>query len=189
VGISGASGVIYGIRLLEVLRSYPDVETHLVMTETARRIVTLETQWLPEQVEALATRVYPPADLCAPIASGSFPTDGMVVAPCSVKSMSGIASSFAENILIRAADVTLKERRTLVLLFRETPLHAGHLRSLTRLAEIGAVIMPPVPAFYHRPETIEDIVMQTIARVLDQFRIPHDLSPRWRGDGSAGFVT
>lgn len=189
MGISGASGVIYGIRLLEVLRSYPDVETHLVMTETARTIVTLETQWLPEQVEALATRVHPPADLCAPIASGSFLTDGMVVAPCSVKSMSGIASSFAENLLIRAADVTLKERRPLVLLFRETPLHAGHLRSLTHLAEIGAVILPPVPSFYHRPETIEDILMHTIGRILDQFKIPHKLSTRWRGDGSDGFVT
>ncbi len=188
VGISGASGVIYGIRLLEVLSTYRDIETHLVMTQTARHIIHLETSWLPQQVERLASRVYQPDDLCAPISSGSFVTDGMVVAPCSVKSMSGIACAFAENLLIRAAEVSLKERRRLVLLVRETPLHLGHLRSLMHLAQIGAVIMPPVPAFYHRPRTIEDILNFTIGKILDQFDIPHELFPRWQGSGSDGFL-
>lgn len=183
VGVSGASGVIYGIRLLEVLRGVDGVETHLVLSPAARRTVALETDFSVEQVEGLADRVYRPGDLAAAISSGSCRSAGMIVAPCSIKTASGIAYSYSDNLLLRAADVTLKERRRLVLLVRETPLHLGHLRILMQLTEMGAIVMPPVPAFYHRPQTLEAVIDQTVNRVLDLFDIELDcdLFARWMG--------
>lgn len=182
VGISGASGVIYGIRLLEVLRGVAGVETHLVLTPAARRTLALETDFTGDQVEALADRTYRPGDIAAAISSGSFRAGAMVVAPCSMKTVSGIATSYSDNLLLRAADVTLKDRRRLVLLVRETPLHLGHLRLLVQVAEMGAVVMPPVPAFYHRPETLAAVIDQTVNRILDLLDIglERDLFPRWR---------
>ena len=183
VGISGASGVIYGIRLLEVLREVPAVETHLVMSSAAKRTIPLETDRSSADVEALADEVYRHNDIAAAISSGSFKTYGMVVAPCSMKTASGIATSYSDNLLLRAADVVLKDRRRLVLVVRETPLHLGHLRLMVQATEMGAIVMPPVPAFYHRPDTIADLVNQTVNRVLDQFDIElsADLFERWRG--------
>lgn len=183
VGISGASGVIYGIRLLEVLRNVTDVATDLVITNAAKRTIPLETDYSVNSVEALADELYQPGDVAAAISSGSHQTVGMVVAPCSMKTVSGIANSYADNLLLRAADVTLKDRRRLVLVVRETPLHVGHLRLLTQAAEIGAVIMPPLPAFYHRPQTLQDVIDQTINRVLDNvgIELEHDLFRRWQG--------
>jgi 4-hydroxy-3-polyprenylbenzoate decarboxylase len=180
VGISGASGTVYGVRLLEALRDTP-VETHLVMTESTRRVVELETGFSIVEIEALADQVHDNRDIGAPIASGSFKTLGMVVAPCSMKSLSAIAHSYNENLLVRAADVVLKEYRKLVLVTRETPLHLGHLRLMQQVVECGGVVLPPMPSFYHRPETIADIVDQTVGKVLDQFDIPHDLFRRWEG--------
>jgi len=182
VGISGASGVIYGIRLLQALRE-TEVESHLIVTEAAEQVIRLETPFTVEQVEALADYVYAIDALGAPISSGSFPTLGMVVIPCSIKSLSAIAHSYSVNLLVRAADVTLKERRRLVVVVRETPLHRGHLESMLRLTDMGAVILPPVPAFYHSPQTIEDLVDHTVGKVLDLFGIEHDLFARWRGAG------
>lgn len=183
VGISGASGVIHGIRLLEVLQRVEDVETHLVVTNAGKQTIALETDRTVTEVEALADRVYRPADIAATLSSGSFVTAGMVVIPCSIKTLSGIANSYTENLLTRAADVTLKDRRRLILVVRETPLHLGHLRLMERAAEMGAVIMPPMPAFYHRPETIQDVVDQTVGRVLDMLdiRLEGDLFRRWPG--------
>lgn len=183
VGISGASGVIYGIRLLEVLQEVPDVETHLVMSTAAAQTIGLETEYTPAQVEELADTVYRFRDIAAAIASGSFRTAGMVVIPCSMKTLAGIAHSYSDNLLLRAADVVLKDRRRLVIVPRETPLHLGHLRLLTQIAEMNAIVAPPMPAFYHRPETIGEIVDQTVNRILDLFEIelPHDLFQRWRG--------
>jgi 4-hydroxy-3-polyprenylbenzoate decarboxylase len=183
VGITGASGIIYGIRLLEVLRGIADLETHLVLTSAGRRTIPLETDYTIDAVQSLADCVYRPADIAAAISSGSFKTVGMVVAPCSMKTVSGIANSYADNLLLRAADVVLKDRRRLVLVVRETPLHLGHLRLLTQAAEMGAVIFPPVPAFYHRPQAIPDIVDQTINRVLDllDIELANDLFQRWQG--------
>lgn len=181
IGISGATGVIYGIRLLEVLRSVDAIETHLIMTSTAKQTIVYETDYTVEQVSELASHVYKNQDVGAALASGSFRTDGMIIAPCSIKTLSGVAHSYAETLLVRAADVVLKERRRLVLLVRETPLHLGHLRLMTSVAEYGAVVMPPVPAFYTRPQTIDDIVSQTVSRVLDQFDIEADQLSRWKG--------
>jgi 4-hydroxy-3-polyprenylbenzoate decarboxylase len=183
VGISGASGVIYGIRLLEVLRGADEVEVHLVISNAGKRTIVLETDRSVEEVEALADRVYRAADIAAAVASGSFKTSAMVVVPCSMKTLSGIANSYADNLLIRAAEVTLKDRRRLVLVPRETPLHLGHLRLLVRVAEMGAVVMPPAPAFYHRPETVEEIVDQTVNRILDllDIELEDDLFQRWEG--------
>lgn len=183
IGISGATGAIYGIRLLEVLRGVADVETHLVMSPAARRTVLLETDLLVERVESLADQVHKPGDIGASISSGSFRAAGMVIAPCSIKTLSGIATSYSDNLLLRAADVTLKDRRPLVLLVRETPLHLGHLRLLVQVAEMGAIVMPPMPAFYHRPTTLEAIVDQTVNRALDmlQIELHHDLFQRWQG--------
>lgn len=183
VGLSGASGVIYGIRLLEVLRGAPDVETHLVMSHAARQTVLLETDSTVEQVEALATTQYRFNDIAARISSGSFKTAGMVVIPCSMKTLSGIALSFSDNLLLRAADVVLKDRRRLVLVPRETPLHLGHLRLMTQVVEMGAILVPPMPAFYHRPQSLDDIINQTVNRVLDllDVELPHDLFERWSG--------
>lgn len=183
VGISGASGVLYAIRLLEVLRLVPDVETHLVMSTAARQTVVLETDYTVKQVEDLAHVVHRFNDIGASISSGSFRTEGMVVIPCSMKTLSGIAYSAADNLLVRAADVTLKERRKLVICPRETPLHLGHLRLLVQAAEIGAIIFPPMPAFYHRPKNLDDILNQTITRILDMFdiRLEKELFQRWQG--------
>ncbi len=183
VGISGSTGTIYGVRLLEVLRGVPDVRTHLIMTPAAARTLVLETEYTPRDVEALADEVHPYKDMAASISSGSFRTMGMVVIPCSMKTLAGIALSFSENLLLRAADVTLKERRPLILVPRETPLHLGHLRLMVQAAEIGAIIMPPVPAFYHRPRTIDDLINQTVNRVLDLLGIElaADLFARWQG--------
>ena len=184
VGISGASGIIYGIRLLEALRE-SEVETHLVISEAAKKVAELETGYTVAQVEALADAVYKNDEIEAPISSGSFQTLGMVVAPCAVKSLSAIANSYNDTLLARAADVVLKERRKLVLVVRETPLHLGHLRLMAQVTEYGAVILPPVPSFYHRPKTIDDIVAQTVGKILDQFQLEHKLFRRW--DGGPGF--
>ena len=183
VGISGASGAIYGVRLLQILQGVSDVETHLVMTPAARRTLALETDFSLESVEALADRVYRPADIAASISSGSFRATAMVVAPCSMKTVSGIATSYSDNLLLRAADVMLKDRRRLVLLVRETPLHLGHLRLLVQVTEMGAVVMPSTPAFYHRPTSLEAMIDQTVNRVLDmvEVELPEDLFPRWAG--------
>ncbi len=181
VGISGASGVIYGIRLLEALREIDGIETHVVISNGARTTMEYENSIEPESVERLADHLHSPKNLAAPISSGSFRTDGMVVAPCSMKSLSMIAHSIDDNLLVRAADVTLKERRKLVVIPRETPLHLGHLRSMVAVTEMGGVILPPVPSFYHRPKTLDDIINQTVGKVLDQFEIPHRLFARWAG--------
>ncbi|ASG63038.1 TPA: UbiX family flavin prenyltransferase [Kluyvera ascorbata] len=183
IGISGASGAIYGVRMLEVLQSVPDVETHLVMSLAARQTLSLETDLSLREVQALADVVHDARDIAASISSGSFKTAGMAILPCSIKTLSGIVNSYTDGLLTRAADVVLKERRPLVLCVRETPLHLGHLRLMTQAAEIGAVIMPPVPAFYHRPQTLDDVINQTVNRVLDQFDIalPDDLFTRWSG--------
>jgi 4-hydroxy-3-polyprenylbenzoate decarboxylase len=183
VGISGASGTAYGVRLLEVLQGEPDVETHLVMSQSARRTMHYELDMTVGEIEDRADVVHKPSDIGASIASGSFRAHAMVVAPCSMKTAAGIATSYSDNLLLRAADVMLKERRRLVLLVRETPLHLGHLRILTQLAEIGAIIMPAAPAFYQRPETIDDLIDQTVNRVLDlaDVELRRDLFPRWTG--------
>lgn len=183
VGLSGASGAIYGVRLLQVLRSVADVETHLVMSQAARQTLSLETDLSLRDVQALADVVHDARDIAASISSGSFKTTGMVILPCSIKTLSGIVNSYTDTLVTRAADVVLKERRPLVLCVRETPLHLGHLRLMTQAAELGAVIMPPVPAFYHRPQTLDDVINQTVNRVLDQFDInlPDDLFTRWQG--------
>ena len=181
VGITGASGAIYGIRLLEVLSATKNAETHLIVSEPAEAIIKYETGRSIEDVRELASFSYDIGDLGAQISSGSFQTDGMIVAPCTVKTMSAIANSYSENLLIRVGDVTLKERRQLLLLVRETPLHLGHLRNMERLCEMGAIIMPPAPAFYHKPRTVQDIVDHTVGRMLDLFGIEHSLFRRWPG--------
>ena len=187
VGISGASGVIYGIRLLQVLREAPAVETHLVVSAAGAQTIGLETDYDLAQVEALADVNYRFRDIAASLASGSFRTAGMVVIPCSMKTMAGIAYSFSDNLLLRAADVVLKDRRKLVLVPRETPLHLGHLRAMTQVTEMGAIIAPPMPAFYHRPKTLDDVINQTVNRVLDLLDIdlPQDLCQRWSGGQAA----
>ncbi|MEQ4451321.1 UbiX family flavin prenyltransferase [Kosakonia sp. YIM B13605] len=187
VGISGASGAIYGVRLLQVLRDVAEVETHLVMSQAARQTLALETDYSLRDVQSLANVVHDARDIAASISSGSFKTTGMVILPCSIKTLSGIVHSYTDSLLTRAADVVLKERRPLVLCVRETPLHLGHLRLMTQAAELGAVIMPPVPAFYHRPQSLQEVVDQTVNRVLDQFDIelPHDLFTRWQGSDVA----
>ena len=178
VGISGASGVIYGARLLELLRPLP-VETHLVMSRIAEVTLALETDLKPAVVRSRADVVHAIGDLAAPISSGSFKTIGMVVAPCSIRSMAEIATGVTTTLLSRAADVVLKERRRLVLMVRETPLHTGHLRNLTALSEMGAVIAPPVPAFYAKPQTIAEMIDQTLGRVLDLFGLDSGVVKRW----------
>lgn len=187
IGISGASGAIYGVRLLQVLRDVADVETHLVMSPAARQTLALETSFSLRDVQALADVVHDVRDIAASISSGSFKTAGMVILPCSIKTLSGIVHSYTDSLLTRAADVVLKERRALVLCVRETPLHLGHLRLMTQAAELGAVIMPPVPAFYHNPQSLDDVINQTVNRVIDQFDIdlPTDLFTRWQGANGA----
>ena len=183
IGISGATGSIYGVRLLDVLRNTPDVETHLVMTAAAHRTLTLETELTVSDVEAMAHTVHHARDIAAKISSGSFHTAGMIVAPCSIKTLSGIAMCYSDNLLLRAADVMLKDRRPLVLLVRETPLHLGHLELMTKVTQFGAIVMPPVPAFYHKPTTVQEIVDQTVNRTLDLLgvELPVELFPRWAG--------
>jgi 4-hydroxy-3-polyprenylbenzoate decarboxylase len=181
VGISGASGVIYGVRMLEALKDTGAIETHLIITQGARVTLRLESSIDPAQIERLADHTHSPENLAAPLSSGSFRTEGMIIIPCSMKSLSMIAYSLNDNLLIRAADVTLKERRKLVLVPRETPLHLGHLKAMMAVTEMGGVILPPVPSFYHRPGTIEDIIDQTVGKVLDQFNVPHQLFNRWAG--------
>ncbi|MER8162509.1 UbiX family flavin prenyltransferase [Streptomyces sp. NPDC094472] len=178
VGISGASGAMYAVRALELL-SQLGVETHLVLTKAAKATLTQETDLTVADVRARADHLHADHDLGAAISSGSFPMDGMLVAPCSMKTLSGIANSYDDNLLVRAADVTLKERRPLVLLLRETPLHAGHLRLMTQATEAGATIMPPVPAFYTRPTSLDEVVTQTVGRALDHLRLPHPVTARW----------
>lgn len=183
IGISGASGVIYGVRLLQALQQVNEIETHLVMSQAARQTLGLETDFSLRDVQSLASVVHDARDIAASISSGSFKTLGMVILPCSMKTLSGIVHSYSDTLLTRAADVVLKEQRKLVLGVRETPLHVGHLRMMTTAAELGAVIMPPVPAFYHRPQSVGQLVDQTVNRVLDQFGIelPDDLFMRWQG--------
>ncbi|MHC3771765.1 UbiX family flavin prenyltransferase [Pantoea agglomerans] len=183
IGISGASGVIYGVRMLQVLQQVEEVETHLVMSQAARQTLGLESDYSLRDVQALADVVHDVRDIAANISSGSFKTLGMAILPCSMKTLSGIVHSYSDSLLTRAADVVLKEQRKLVICVRETPLHVGHLRMMTTAAELGAIIMPPVPAFYHRPETIDQLIDQTVNRVIDQFDIElsEDLFTRWQG--------
>jgi len=184
VGITGASGAMYGIRLLQVLRTL-DVETHLIISEAAETVIKHETDWKIQEVKALASFCYANGDLGARLASSAFHRDGMIVAPCTVKTMSALAYSYADNLLVRAGDVMLKERQKLLLVVRETPLHLGHIRTMERLTEMGAIIMPPVPAFYHKPKTVEDIVDHTVGKMLDVFGIEHNLFKAWPGISGA----
>ena len=181
VGISGASGVTYGVRLLQVLKD-TDYETHLIISKSGELNIEIETDYDPADVKAMADYVYDHKNVAASLASGSFLTAGMVVVPCTIKTLSGIANSYNENLLVRAADVTLKEKRKLVLVVRETPLHKGHLRLMTMAADMGAHILPPVPSFYHMPKTIDDIIDQTIGKIFDFMSIEHDLFRRWGDD-------
>ena len=181
VGVSGSSGVIYGIRLLELLKVIDDIETHLVMSPHAKQNIEIETRYTAKSVEQLADFVYGFRDQAASISSGSFRTDGMIVAPCSIKTLSAIANSFSDNLLVRAADVVLKEGRKLVLMPRESPLHLGHCKLLYEAAQLGAVIAPPMPAFYNQPETIDDQVNHSLGRVLDLFDLDTGVVKRWQG--------
>ena len=187
VGMSGASGVIYGIRLLDVLKEVEDVETHLVASNAAAITTALETEYTMDEVLALADVAYRFKDIAAPISSGSFKTDGMIVLPCSMKTLAGITYSFSDNLLLRAADVVLKDRRRLVIAPRESPLHLGHLRMMVQVTEMGAIVSPPMPAFYHLPATIDDIINQTVNRILDLIgvELEADLFKRWQGGDAA----
>jgi 4-hydroxy-3-polyprenylbenzoate decarboxylase len=178
--MSGASGAIYGIRMLEVLREVEDIEVHLVMSPSSGRTIHDETDWKVSDVEALADVVHDYRDIGASLSSGSYRHAGMIIAPCSVKTLSGIVNSYDDNLLVRAADVTLKEKRRLVLLVRETPLHLGHIELMARAAQYGAVVMPPVPAFYIRPKSLDDIINQSVGKSLDFFDISHTLFRRWK---------
>ena len=181
IGMSGASGLIYGIRLLEILREMPQVETHLVLSEAARLNITVETLYSVDDVRAMADEVYSIRNIAASISSGSFKVHGMVIAPCSMKTLSAVANSYADNLLVRAADVTLKERRRLVIMPRETPLHAGHCKLMYEASLMGAILFPPIPSFYDRPESIDDLVTASVARVLDLFDVDPGLLKRWTG--------
>jgi 4-hydroxy-3-polyprenylbenzoate decarboxylase len=181
VGITGASGAIYGLRLLERLRNRQDAEIHLVLTGSGEKTLYLETGQIAADVKKLADFWYPPEDIACRLASGSYPTDAMVISPCSIHTMSAIANGISSNLLVRAADVALKEKRKLILLVRESPLHLGHLRNMTALAEMGAIIAPPIPGFYHHPQTVMDIVDHSIDRVLDLIGIPDAQVRRWEG--------
>ncbi|MFP3019430.1 MAG: UbiX family flavin prenyltransferase [Arsenophonus sp.] len=185
IGLTGASGVIYGIRLLEVLRNIGDIETHLIISSAAKKTLGLETIYTLRDVQAMAGVVYDNRDIAAAISSGSFITSGMIIMPCSIKTLSGIANSYNDTLITRSADVILKEKRKLILGIRETPLHIGHLKLMMNLIEIGAIIFPPMPAFYHKPKTIQDIIDQTVNRILDQYGISmiisKNLFTRWTG--------
>ena len=186
VAITGASGAIYGIRLLEALREVPDAEIHLVISNGGKLNISLETGWALKDVESLAHEVHSDQNLAATIASGSFRTGGMIVAPCSMKTLSGIVTSYADTLIVRAADVVLKEQRKLVLMPRETPLHVGHCRLLLQAAEMGAIIAPPMPGFYNDPQTIDDLLNHNVGRVLDLFDIESGLVKRWKGGSESG---
>ncbi|MAP32910.1 MAG: 3-octaprenyl-4-hydroxybenzoate carboxy-lyase [Rickettsiales bacterium] len=190
IGVTGASGVIYAIRLLEVLQGVADVETHLVLSFAARQTIKYETRYTVDEVTQLADVRHPLKNIAASISSGSFKTMGMVVVPCSMKTLSGITHSYSDNLLLRAADVTLKDRRPLVLLPRETPLHIGHLRMMVQATEMGAIILPPMPAFYHRPQSINELVDQTVNRVLDvlDIELKEELFERWKGKSMNGEI-
>jgi 4-hydroxy-3-polyprenylbenzoate decarboxylase len=181
VAITGSTGSIYGVRLLEVVKQAGDVETHLVMSAPGKRTLVEETPYSVKEVEALANHVYDNRDIGAPIASGSFKTLGMVVAPCSIKTVASLAQCYSSTLVSRAGDVCLKEGRPLIVVVRESPLHAGHLKQLLVLARLGGVVMPPVPAFYTRPKTIADIVDHTVGRILDRLGLPQSLVPEWKG--------
>jgi len=181
VGVTGASGSAYAVAALRALREHADFEIHLVMSGQARKTVEIETAYTAADLEALAHVVHRDDDLAAAISSGSFVTEGMLVIPCSIKSAAAIAYSLNGNLLVRAADVCLKEKRRVVLVVRETPLHLGHLRTLTQLAEIGAVVLPPIPAMYAKPQSVADIINHTVGKALDQFGVPNDLFNRWTG--------
>jgi len=181
VGMSGASGVIYGIRLLEALRAMETVETHLVLSDSAQVNIAVETEWSVGDVKALADQVHANKDIAASIASGSFRSSGMIVAPCSMKTLSAIANSYSDSLLTRAADVVLKERRTLVLVPRETPLHAGHCELMARVSHLGAIIAPPMPAHYIKPQSVDDLINHHVGRLLDPFDLDTDLVRRWQG--------
>jgi flavin prenyltransferase len=181
IGITGASGSVYGFRLLENLHSIPDIEVHLVISRSGERTAFLEMGKTAADFKALAHVSYPVEDISCRLASGSFQTDGMVIAPCSIHTMSAIAAGISDNLMVRAADVTLKERRRLILMVRESPLHLGHLRSMTALAEMGAILAPPVPGFYHQPQTVADIVNHSVDRAMDLMGIPSPTARRWDG--------
>jgi flavin prenyltransferase len=185
IAITGASGVIYGIRALEILRAAGSFETHLVLSPSAARTIAEETDYTTAQVKALADTLHSYRDIGASVSSGSFKTEGMLVAPCSVKTLSGVANCFDDDLIVRAADVQLKERRRVVLLFRETPLHSGHIELMAQATRNGAIVMPPVPAFYHRPRSIDDLVNQTVGRALDLFGIDAGIVKRWQGTDPA----
>ncbi len=187
IAIAGASGVIYGVRILKLLQE-TEYETHLIISEAGRTNITIETDYAPDDVAAMADVVYDNKNVAAALASGSFLTEGMIVAPCTIKSLSGIANSYTTNLLVRAADVTLKEKRKLVLMVRETPLHKGHLRLMADAADMGAHILPPIPSFYHHPKTIDDIINQTVGKIFDYFGIAHNLFRRW-GEGEPHSVS
>lgn len=184
IGISGSSGVIYGIRLLEMLKAVEGIETHLVMSSYARLNISIETEYSVQYVEELADVVHSNKNQAATISSGSFKVDGMIVAPCSMKTLSAIVNSYADSLIVRAADVTLKERRKLVLMPREVPLHTGHCKLLYEASQLGAIISPPMPAFYNKPQTIDDIVNHSVSRVLDLFDIDTGTTKRWAGGKS-----
>jgi len=181
IGMSGASGVIYGIRLLEVLSRVEQVETHLVLSDSAKLNIAIETDRSAKEIQALADEVYSNRDIAARLASGSFKTDGMIVAPCAVKTLSAIANSYADSLLVRAADVVLKERRRLVLIPRETPLHTGHCELLLKASQMGAILAPPMPAHYINPQTVDDLVDHHVGRILDLFDLDPGLVQRWQG--------
>ncbi len=185
IAMTGASGAIYGVRALQALRDSDDFETHLIVSPSAALTLAEETRYGLDEVRALADVVHSYKDIGASLSSGSYPTLGMLIAPCSIRTLSGIANSYNENLIVRTADVCLKERRRLVLMLRETPLHRGHLELALRASDIGAVVMPPVPAFYHRPQTLDDIVDQSVGRALDLFGIDVGLVRRWSGTGTA----
>ncbi len=184
IGMSGASGVIYGIRLLEVLKQVSEVETHLIVSDSAKMNIAIETEWSANDVKALADHVHSNKDIAANIASGSFKSDGMIVAPCSIKTLSAIANSYADSLIVRAADVMLKERRRLVLVPRETPLHTGHCELLYKASLNGAIMAPPMPAHYIKPQSIDDLVNHHVGRVLDLFDLDPGLVKRWQGSRS-----
>ena len=185
VGMSGASGVIYGIRMLEVLKTIAEVETHLIISNGAKLNISIETNWSVKEVEALAEVVHSDHNLAASVSSGSFKTDGMIVLPCSMKTLSGIVTSYADTLIVRAADVVLKEHRRLVIVPRETPLHVGHCKLLYEAAMNGTIIAPPMPAFYNDPETLDDIINHTTGRLMDLFGLNNDFVKRWEGANSA----
>lgn len=181
IGMSGASGVIYGIRLLQVLQADPDIETHLVMSDSAKLNIAVETEWAAKDVQAMADHVHSNKDIGASIASGSFKSDGMLIAPCSIKTLSAVANCYADSLIVRAADVMLKERRRLVLVPRETPLHTGHCELLYRASRNGAIMAPPMPAHYINPQSVDELVDHHVGRLLDLFDIDPGLVRRWQG--------